>query len=223
MTRPAARHELARLIELTLRSADLTRADLEQACSEARANGFASVCVNGSRVVQASHWLENSEVKVTCAVGFPLGASDPDVKRYETEVAIDSDAHFIEVAVNFGRLKDGDDAAVLRELRDVVEAADERPVSVYLNTDLLTADEIRRATKLAADAAAKGVAITGGLNPGSTLEALGLVREVSPEDFGLKIDLDRTTLPEIVALLEAGATRFGLIDGLKLLEALPDQ
>lgn len=221
MTRPAARHELARLIELTLRSTALTSTDLEQACAEARACGFASVCVTGSRVVQAVHWLEDSEAKVTCAVDFPLGASDPDVKRYAAEVAIDCDAHFIEVAINIGRLKDGDDAAVLRELRDVVEAADERPVSVYLNIDLLTADEIHRATKLAVDAATKGIAITGGLNPGSTLEALRLVREVSPEDFGIKVDLDRSTLEEVVSLLNAGATRFGLSEAAKLLESLP--
>jgi deoxyribose-phosphate aldolase len=221
MTRPVARHELARLIELTSRSADLTRAELQQACAGARANGLASICVNGSRVVQAVHWLEDSDVKVTCAVGFPLGACDPDVKRYATEVAIDSDAHFIEVAANLGRLKDGDDAAVLRELRDVVEAADERPVGVYLNTELLTADEIRRATKLAVDAAAKGIALAGGVNPSSTLEALKLVRESAPEDFGIKVDLDPSSLDEIVLLLKAGATRFGLIDGAKLLESLP--
>lgn len=221
MTRPVARHELARLIELTVRSADLGRAELEQACAEARTSGFASICVNGSRVVEAVHWLEDSEVKVTCAVSFPLGACDPDVKRYATEVAIDSDAHFIEVAASLGRLKDGDDFAVLRELRDVVEAADERPVSVYLNTDLLTADEIIRATKLAVDAAAKGISIAGGLNPGSTLEAVKLVREAAPEGFGIKVDLDRTDLDEIVLLLNAGATRFGLTEAAKLLESLP--
>jgi deoxyribose-phosphate aldolase len=221
MTRPAARHELARLIELTLRSVVLTRGELEQACAEARTCGLASICVNGSRVAQAAHCLDESEVKVTCAVGFPLGAGDPDVKRYETEVAIDSGAHYIEVSANLGQLKDGDEAGVLREFRDVVEAADERPVSVYLNTDLMTPEEIRRATRLAVEAGAKAVAVAGSLSPGSTVEAVKLVREGAAEDFGITVHLDRATLPEIISLLEAGATRFGLAHAAKLLEGLP--
>lgn len=221
MTRPSARPELARLIEQTSRGADLTRAQLEAACADARANGFGSVCVNGSRIIEAVHWLDDSEVKVTCAVGFPLGAADADVKRYETEVAIDSGAHFIEVSASLGRVKDDDEAALLRELRDVVEAADERPVSVFLNTDLLTAEEIRRTVRQAVNAAAKGIALPGGLDSASTLEAVKLIRETAAEGFGIKVDLDRASLDEVITLLHAGVTRFGLPQGAILLENLP--
>jgi deoxyribose-phosphate aldolase len=171
-------------------------------------------------VVEAAHWLDGCEVKVTCAVGFPLGAGDSDVKRYETEVAVDSGAHFIEVSVNLGKLKDGDDAALLREFRDVVEAADERPVSVLLNADAMTAEEIRRASRLAVDAAAKGIAITGSVAHGSTLEAIKLIRETIPEDFGIKVDMDYANLDEVIALLNMGVTRLGLTEGTKLLESL---
>jgi len=107
-----------------------------------RANtNFNSVSVNGSWVAEACHFLDGSDVKVGCAVGFPLGAMSSDVKRFETEAAIDDGAQEIDVVINLGRLKTGDDKYVLRELRDVVEAADEWPVKVILETCLLTREE----------------------------------------------------------------------------------
>jgi deoxyribose-phosphate aldolase len=216
----SARRELARLIEHTLRNADATRADLERLCAEAREHGFASVCVNGSRVIQAVHLLEETEVKVTCAVGFPLGASDADTKRYETDVAIDGGAHFIEVSLNIGRLKDGDDTHVLRELRDIVEAADERPVSVYLDVMLLTGEELRRASRLAVNAPLKGITLGGGSDATSTAELVKLIREAAGGEIGVKVDNQEFTLAEIATLVQAGATRFGMAQGVKLIESM---
>lgn len=221
MARLPVRKELARLVEHTLRSADATRANIENLCREARSHGFGSVCVNSSRVAQAAHWLEDSEVKVTCAIGFPLGASDADVKRYETETAVDSGAHFIEVSLNIGRLKDGDDAYLLRELHDIVEAADERPVSVYLDVMLLTGDEIRRAAKLAVQASVKGITLGGGSDATSTGEQVKLIRDAAGDEIGLKVDHQSFSLAEIAALVNAGATRFGMAHGVKLMESLP--
>lgn len=218
--KPSARQELAGLIEHALLAGDTTRAAIERLCGEARAHGFASVCVNGSRVAQAVHLLEDTDIKVACTVGFPLGASDADVKRYETEAAIDSGAHFIEVTANFGRCKDGDDAYVLREFRDVVEAADERPVSIGLDIGILALDELERVTGLAIEANAKGISLSGGSDLPATLEALGRIRQFAKENFGLKVNRDELSVSEVVALIEAGATRFGLTQSVKLVEGL---
>lgn len=220
MSRLPIRQELARLVEHTLRSADATKTDIERLCHDARAQGFGSVCVNGSRVAQAIHWLGESDIKVTCAISFPLGASEADAKRYETEVAVDSGSHYIEVSANIGRLKDGDDAYVLRELRDIAEAADERPVSIYLDVTLLTGDEIQRASKLAVEASLKGITLGGGSDATSTGELVKLVRDVAGTEIGIKIDHQSFTLPEIAALVNAGATRFGMMQGVKLMESL---
>ena len=220
MSHSVARQELVRLLEYTLRAPELTRADLDRFCALARDRGIASVCVNGSRLLQAAHFLEESEVKITCSIAFPYGASEADVKRYETEVAVDGGAHFIEVAANLGRLKDGDDAYVLREFRDIVEAADERAVSVYLHTMLLTADEIRRASILALEAVAKSITLTAGLNSATTIEAVKLVREAAGEKIGIKVDQEVFALSEVVGLLDAGVTRFGVVDEARLLQDL---
>ena len=220
MSHQPARQELARIIEHTLLKPDATRAEIEQLCGEAKAHGCFSVMVNSCRVAQAAHLLDGTEVKVTAAVTLPWGAADADVKRFETEVAIDFGAHFVEVAVNLGQLKDGDDALVLRELRDVVEAADERPVSVRLDITRLTAEEIRRAAKLAVGGGGKSVTVAGGVDLDTLLQAIGLVREVVGADLGLKIEYDTSDVASIVRLLEAGATRFGLTDSLRLLEQI---
>ena len=114
---------LARYIDHTLLAPAATVRDIERHCAEARARHFHAVCVHGSWVVQANHFLGGSDVKVATVVGFPLGATDSDTKRFETEAAIDNGAHEIDVVINIGRLKDGDHGYVLRELRDVAEAA----------------------------------------------------------------------------------------------------
>ena len=220
MSRSLARDELARVIEHTLLAGEATRADLERLCKEARGHGFASVCVNGSRVAQAIHFLEDTDVKVTCMVAFPLGACDADVKRFETEAAIDSGAHFVEVAANLGRLKDGDDGYVLREFRDVVEAADERPVSISLDAAVLSLTEIERVANLAIEADAKGISLSAGGELPAALEAVQRIRQLARENFGIKINRAALNVNEAVTLIESGATRFGLEQSVKLIEGL---
>ena len=81
--------DLARHIDHTLLKPDATSDQIRTLCAEAREHEFWSVCVNGSHVALASSLLEDTDIKVAAVVGFPLGASGPDVKRFETECAID--------------------------------------------------------------------------------------------------------------------------------------
>ena len=206
-----ARRELARLIDHTLRRSETTAREIDALCAEARQHGFGSVCVCGSRVAQAAALLEASDVKVTCAVGFPLGAADADVKRYETEVAIDHGAHEIEVVLNSGLLKDGENEAVLRELRDVVEAADEHPVKVLIETSLLTREQVILAAQLAVDSEAKFITLsavfgTRELSP----DLLTATREAVGPKFGIKVFAHTTMLADAARLLDSGATRIGI-------------
>ena len=210
--------ELVRRLELTLARPEATRQDLQKACATARGRGFHSLCVSGSRVELARTLLDDSEVKVTGLIGFPLGATDADAKRYETEVAIDHGAQEIETVLNIGRLKDGDHQYVLRELRDVAEAADERPVKVILETGLLTADERALACQLVLDSGTHCVGTgSSGLVTAADVRALRLA---VGEKFGVKAAGWRE-LQEAMALMEAGATRLGIADGLAMLPRFP--
>jgi deoxyribose-phosphate aldolase len=218
--KPSSPVELARYLDHTVVRADATRSDVERCCAEARAQGFHGVCVNGGRVELAYSLLEDTSVKVTALVGFPLGASDADAKRYETEVAIDQGAQEIEVVVDIGRLKDGDNAFVLRELRDIAEAADERPVTAVLDASLLTREELTLACALALDSGVRAVGTSTCLGDAATVEAVRSLREAVGERFGVKAAGGIRDLPTAFALIEAGATRLGTSQSVALIQSM---
>ena len=167
--------------------------------------------MNGSRVELARTLTEESNVQVVALIGFPFGASDSDAKRYEAEIAVDHGAHELDVVINLGRLKDGDTRYVLRELRDIVEAADERPVKAVLETHLLTREETILACKLALDSGAQFVATSTDFHsPAVTVETVKLLRETLGPEFGLKAAGGIRDVQTAQALLDAGATRLGI-------------
>lgn len=201
---------LASFIDHTLLRPEATAEDVSQLCAEAIQHGFYSVCVHSARVALAHSLVLDSDVIVASVVGFPLGAMESDAKRYETELAIDLGADEIDLVMNIGLLKDGDDQRVLREIRDVVEAASDRAVKVILETCLLTRDEIIRACHLVVDSGAKFVKTSTGFSKsGATTEDVKLMREAVGPNFGVKASggiRDRATAEAMIA---AGATRLG--------------
>ncbi len=213
--------DLARTIDHTLLKPDATARQIETLCAEAREHGFFSVCINGSRVELARHLLDGTDVKVATVVGFPLGAMNADAKRYETEAAIDDGAQEIDVVLNIGRLKDGDDQYVLRELRDVVEAADERTVKVIIETCLLTQEEKVRACRLILDSGAHFVKTSTGFNTGgATVEDVKLLRQTVGPKFGVKASGGIRDAATALKMIDAGATRLGTSNGVAILKGL---
>ena len=209
--------ELASYIDHTLLKPDATRAQLEQLCAEAAEHQFSTVCVNGSRVELAYSLLEDCDVQVCTVVGFPLGAMEADAKRYETEVAVDVGASEIDMVMNVGRFKDGEHDYIVREIRDVVEAADDRVVKVILETCLLTNDEIAKACKLVTQAQAHFVKTSTGFgNAGATLEHVRLMRETVGQFAGVKAAGGVRNADEARAMIEAGATRIGTSHGVTI-------
>ncbi|HTD67674.1 MAG TPA: deoxyribose-phosphate aldolase [Candidatus Limnocylindria bacterium] len=221
MTEPLNAQALVRYIDHTLLKPDATAQDIEQLCREAIAHHFWSVCVNGSRVAQAYALLEGSSVKVACTVGFPLGAMTSDAKRLEVEAAIDEGAQEIDVVINLGRFKDGDDAYVLRELRDVVEAADERTVKVIIETCLLSREEKIHACKLVLESGAHFVKTSTGFSTsGATTHDVQLLRECVGPDFGVKASGGIRDVKIALGMIESGATRLGTSAGVAIVKGL---
>ena len=218
---PPSRAELARVIDHTLLRADATVADLERLCSEARQHGFFSVCVHGSRVSEACHLLEDSEVKVGTVVGFPFGAAESDVKRFETEAAVDAGAQEIDMVINLGWLKEGRDKLILRELRDVAETAEERVVKVIIEACLLTVDEKLRACGLILESGATFVKTSTGFSSGgATVEDVKLLREAVGARFGVKASGGIRDTRTALGLIEAGANRLGTSSGVAIVQGL---
>lgn len=212
----------AGLIDYTLLKPESTRRDIQRLCQEARQFGFYAVCVHGALVPDAVHFLEDSEVRVVTVAGFPHGASDSDSKRFEAEAAFDNGASEIDVVINIGRLKEGDHRFLLRELRDLVEAADERVVKVILETALLTDEEKTTAAKIAVEAGAHFVKTSTGFGPtGATVADVHLLRQVVGPEFGVKAAGGIRSASIALALLQAGANRLGTSSGPAILREWP--
>jgi len=146
-----------------------------------------------------------------------------DAKRFETEAAIDDGAQEIDVVLNVGRLKDGDDKYVLRELCDVVEAADEHTVKVILETCLLTDEQKIRACRMVVECGAHFVKTSTGLNfGGATVADVKLLRATVGPEFGVKASGGIRDVKTALAMIEAGATRLGTSAGVAIVNGLAE-
>jgi deoxyribose-phosphate aldolase len=213
---------IAQLIDHTILRPDTTRADIEQLCREARKHKFYSVCVNPAWVSLASQLLEGSSVKVCCVVGFPLGAQPPETKAMEARAAIRQGAKEIDMVIDVGALKSGDDELVLRGIRSVVEACRDGSArcKVILETSLLTNEEKARACELAVKARADFVKTSTGFSTGgATVEDVALMsRIVRDRGLGVKASGGVRSLADLRRMVQAGATRIGTSSGIKILQ-----
>lgn len=211
--------DLAKRIDHTILKADATRADVERLCAEAREHGFATVCVNSCWTALAAQLLEGTDVGVTVVVGFPLGAMSTVGKAAETRQAVADGATEIDMVVNIGQLKDGDDESVTADIAAVVEAARPAAVKVIIECCLLSDDEKVRACR---DSVAAGAAFvktsTGFSTGGATVEDVRLMRATVGDACQVKAAGGIHTRAEAEALLEAGADRLGCSAGIAIIQ-----
>jgi deoxyribose-phosphate aldolase len=197
--------DVARATELTLVRADVTREQVRQLCASAVERACYGVCVNSSRVADAYNFGADAGLKIVSTVGFPFGAMDSDAKRYEAEAAVDAGAHELDVVLNVGLLKDGANEAILRELRDIVEAADERPVKVLVDLSLVEPNEAATACQLILESGAQFISVSAPVE-----RVAELVKLMGPK-FMVKAFASK--MAESTRLMEAGARRIGQVAG----------
>src|ERR1044072_2152563 len=204
----ATARDWASFVDHTLLKPEATEADITRLCEEAAQYRFASVCVNPSWVKTAACVLRGSGVPVCTVIGFPLGATLPDVKAYETRRAIFDGAREIDMVINIGALKSGDDCAVEYDIRAVVEAAHEHGllVKTIIETALLTDDEKVRACLAAKRAGADFVKTsTGFAKSGATVADIALMRRTVGPDLGVKASGGVKGITDARAMVEAAA------------------
>jgi deoxyribose-phosphate aldolase len=205
--------DLARYIDHTLLKPDATEEQIRKLCAEAAEHRFRSVCVNPTWVPLAAELLRGSEVLTCTVVGFPLGATEPQIKAMEARRAIRNGAREIDMVINVGALKSGNDDAVLRDIRSVVEdCVDGNAVcKVIIETALLTDDEKRRACELAKRARAHFVKTSTGFSSGgATVADVALMAEVvRAAGMEVKASGGISSYSDARAMIEAGATRLG--------------
>ncbi|MEO0649091.1 MAG: deoxyribose-phosphate aldolase [Planctomycetota bacterium] len=203
---------LGRYIDHTLLKADATLEAIDTLCREARAHTFASVCVNGVWVRRCAEALAGTPVAVCTVVGFPLGASVPEVKAFEARRAIEDGASEIDMVQCVGALKSGDDRYVQADIEAVAEVCREHGarLKVILETCLLTDEEKRRACAAAVAARADFVKTSTGFSTGgATVDDVALMRGAVGPTMGVKASGGVRDADGVERMIEAGATRIG--------------
>lgn len=215
----ATAHDWASLIDHTLLKPEASEADIKKLCDEAAQFGFASVCVNPGWVKRAAEFLKGTGVPVCTVIGFPLGATLPDVKAYEARRAIFNGAREVDMVINVGALKSGDICAVEDDIRAVAEAAHENGVlcKVIIETALLTDAEKVNACLAAKNAGADFVKTSTGFSKGgATVDDVALMRRTVGSALGVKASGGVKGIEDARAMFEAGATRIGASVGVKI-------
>jgi deoxyribose-phosphate aldolase len=222
----AQARDWASLIDHTLLKPEASESDIKRLCDEAAQYGFAAVCVNPTWVRAAACHLRGTGVAVCTVIGFPLGATLPDVKAYETRRTIFDGAREVDMVINIGALKSGDDCAVEYDIRSVVEAAHESGVlcKVIIETALLSDEEKVRACLAAKRAGADFVKTSTGFSKGgATVADVALMRRTVGAQMGVKAAGGVRGLDDARKMIAAGATRIGASVGVKIAQEAAGQ
>ena len=210
------REELATRIDHTALGPTTTWSDAETVLDEAVEHGM-NACIPPCYVAMAAG-RDAVPRTVATVVGFPHGQSSTVTKREATVAAWDDGADEIDLVINVGRLKAGEDDAVTAELAEVV-AAVPVPVKAIIETALLTDVEKRRACEAAVDADADMVKTsTGFADGGATVPDVELMSEYLP----VKASGGVGSYDEAIAMLEAGAERIGASSGVTIVSGAPE-
>jgi deoxyribose-phosphate aldolase len=209
--------DIAARIDHTLLKADATSDEVRELCREAREHQFASVCVNPGYVALSADLLRGSPVKVCTVVGFPLGATTTFSKVSETKDAVANGADEIDMVINIGALKNGEDHLVEEDMREVVRASAGRVTKAIFETALLSDDEVVRACRMAKRAGLDFVKTSTGFGPGgATVHHVALMRKTVGRSMGVKASGGVRDLEGAQAMIEAGATRIGASASVKI-------
>ncbi|PLS31506.1 2-deoxyribose-5-phosphate aldolase [Bifidobacterium margollesii] len=218
--------QLAKYMDHTLLKANATAEQIDNTVAEAIKYNTASVCINPYWVPRVAKALAGTGIATCTVIGFPLGASTTETKVFETNDAIDKGADEIDMVINIGELKGGNDDVVRDDIKAVADAthAKGKLLKVIIETALLTDDEKVRASRLTVEGGADFVKTSTGFSTaGATAPDVKLMRETVGPDFGVKAAGGIHNLADAYAMIDAGATRLGVSASVAILEEAAKQ
>lgn len=200
--------EILSHIDHTVLKADAKWEDIAQICEEALQYHTASVCIPAWYVARAK---ENyPELNVCTVVGFPLGYTETAAKAKETELALAAGAAEIDMVINIAALKNGDDAAVLEDIRALRKVCGKAILKVIVETCYLTEDEKIRVCRLVTEGGADYIKTSTGFgSAGAQLEDIALFRKYIGANVKIKAAGGIRTREQMTAFLDAGCDRIG--------------
>ena len=209
--------ELARLIDHTLLKSDAKIDDIKKLCDEAIKYNFYSVCINPCYIKIAKDFLENSDIKITTVISFPLGASSIYVKIKEAEDAILNGADEIDMVMNIGMFKSSNYDYIYEEISSIKKTIGKNILKVIIETSLLNDEEKIKACKIVKKSGADFVKTSTGFSQGgATKEDILLIRKTVGDNFGIKASGGIKSYEQALELIKAGATRIGSSSSVKI-------
>lgn len=218
---------MAARIDHTALGPDVPPERVRQLCAEAKECGFWGVCVNPCHIELAKKELEGTPVRIVTVIGFPHGATLPQVKAYEAGEAVEAGADELDMVANIAALKAEDYRAVLEEIAGVRQAVAKAPrriiLKVILETALLTDEEKVAGARLAQEAGADFVKTSTGFGPrGATIEDVKLLRGTVGPQVKVKAAGGIRDYAAAAAMIRAGADRIGTSSGVAIIEGAPE-
>ena len=206
-----------KMIDHTYLKAIGTKKEIDKLLNEAKTYDFKSVCINPTHVKYCSEQLKESDVLVCTVIGFPLGANTVETKVFETLNAVSNGADEIDMVINIGEFKQGNYTYIEDEINQVCKAAINKTVKVIIEICYLTNDEIKIAAEIIAKTKASFIKTSTGFGTGgATFDAVKIMKDnVGTKE--VKAAGGVRTKEDLEKMIEAGATRIGTSNGVKLL------
>ena len=216
---------LARLLDHSVLKPEATLRDILAGAEVVAELKIGFYCVQPTWVRRAAEALRNSGATIVTVIGFPHGCDVPAAKARGAELAVADGAGEVDMVINLGALKSGDEALVLADIDAIVRAAAGLPVKVIIEAAALSAAEKTLACRLAVDAGAAFVKTSTGFHPagGATIDDVRLMRETVGLNVGVKASGGIRTLADVEAMLAAGASRIGTSASAAILGALVER
>lgn len=223
--------DVAKTLDHAVLKPEFSRDDLAQHAAMCVARGVGCLCVRSCDVAAAVKLVAGSPVVVASVIGFPHGAQRPEVKALESRHAIADGARELDMVMNVGALKSGDEAAVRGDIAAVVAEAKPKGVvvKVILETCYLSPEEIAAACRIAEAAGADFVKTSTGFGvkasgpTGATPEAVRVMLDTVGGRLQVKASGGIRTWDDAVRYLDMGCTRIGVGDAAAILDGGPAQ
>ncbi len=217
------KHDIAKLIDYSLLRPDATGLDIMKLCKEAEKIGCFAVCVQPVFVPMAKEMLMKSKLNIATVIGFPMGMTFSQIKTYEAMEAVLHGADELDIVMNVSFAKSNNWKLAEKEISDIITATPEAVHKVIIETCYLTDDEKRKASLMVTKTGATFVKTsTGFACGGAVVGDVELIRSVTKGDIGIKAAGGINTLKDVMAFVDAGATRIGTSSGVAIMKEVDD-
>ena len=204
--------EVARLIDISAVQAPHGEAEIRECVRNAKEFHFAAVHALPCWVTLLKELLSDSpDILVGAPVGFPSGAHRTEIKVAEAKLLIQDGVQEMDMMLNVGKLRSGEDRYCEEDIHAVVQAAGEVPVKVILEVHYLNRDQLKKACEVCINAGAAFVKTGTGWAPsGATLDVVQFITGFVGTAIKVKAAGSIRNLDTLVKMYRMGVSRFGI-------------